>query len=217
MSGVIVFAGDSITDGDRRSDRLGLGYGYVDMVARALRARGDQSTVVNSGIAGNRVAHLQLRWQADVLDHRPTVLSVYIGVNDTLAAFFEGRPTPPEEFARGYADLLDRAVSADVGRLILVEPFFVDSEIPSIRWGEGAAFIHEDLAGKQAVVRELAARYDAALVPLQSLVDAAAAERGPTMVAADGVHPTPLGAALIAEAWLAAYDPAAGDGRQPAR
>jgi phospholipase/lecithinase/hemolysin len=37
-------------------------------------------------------------------------------------------------------------------------------------------------------------------------MDKAAAERGPTMVAADGVHPTPLGHRLIADGWLAAYD-----------
>jgi lysophospholipase L1-like esterase len=208
---VIVFSGDSITDGDRLADRRRLGYGYVGLVARSLRARGDESTVVNAGVAGNRVAHLQQRWQPDVLDHHPTVLSVYIGVNDTLAAFVEGRPTPRELFEARYTDILDRAVAAGVTRLVLVEPFLVEpflvaSEIPNVRGGEGDAFIHDDLAGKRAVVRELASRYAAAFVPLQTVVDAAAAERGPTMVAADGVHPTPIGAALIAHAWLAAYD-----------
>jgi len=89
---VIVFAGDSITDSDRRTDRLGLGYGYVNLVAAALRDHGQHSTVVNAGVAGDRVEHLQGRWQADVLDQRPSALSVYIGVNDTLAAFFAGRP-----------------------------------------------------------------------------------------------------------------------------
>ena len=203
---VIVFVGDSITDCDRRTDRAGLGYGYVNEVARALRERGDQSTVVNAGIAGNRVAHLQQRWQTDVLNHRPATLSIYIGVNDTLAAFFEGRPTPPDVFEQRYVDLLDRSVAAGVARLVLVEPFYVDTEIPSIRWGEGAAFIHEDLASKRAVIRDLAARYGAAFVPVQSAVDDLAAQRGPTMVATDGVHPTPLGHRLIADAWLAAYD-----------
>jgi len=204
--GVIVFTGDSITDCDRRADPLGLGYGYVDMVATSLAARGDQSTVVNTGVAGNRLEHLVQRWQADVLDHAPDALSVYIGVNDTLASFFVGRPTPAALFEERYTDILDRARAAGVRRLVLVEPFFVASELPSIRWGEGYGFIHEDLAPKQAVVRSLADRYHAAFVPLQSLVDGLQAKRGPTMVAADGVHPTPLGHRLIADAWLSAYD-----------
>lgn len=202
---VIVFIGDSITDCDRRMDRAGLGYGYVDMVARDLRDRGDQSTVVNTGVAGNRVAQLQQRWQNDALDHHPAVLSSYIGVNDTLQAFFEGRPTPPDVFEERYTDILDRTVAAGIARLILIEPFFLDTELPSVRWGEGYAFIHEDLAPKQGIVRDLAQRYGAAFIPLQSIVDDAAAERGPTVVAADGVHPTPLGHRLIADAWLAAY------------
>jgi lysophospholipase L1-like esterase len=202
---VIVFIGDSITDSDRRTDRLGLGYGYVNLVAQALRTSGDLSTVINSGIAGNRVAQLQQRWQADVLHHRPTVVSIYIGVNDTLAAFFEGRPTPIDVFESRYVDLLDRTTAAGATRLVLLEPFFVETEIPSVRWGEGAAFIHEDLAAKQAVVRDLASRHGAAFVPLQAIVDEAAARRGPTMIAADGVHPTPLGHQLIADAWLRAF------------
>jgi phospholipase/lecithinase/hemolysin len=41
--------------------------------------------------------------------------------------------------------------------------------------------------------------------PLQSLVSELAAQRGPTTVAADGVHPTPLGHRLVADARLAAY------------
>lgn len=205
---MIVFAGDSITDCDRRTDQAGLGYGYVAGVGRALRARGDQSTVVNAGVAGDRVVHLQQRWQSDVLGLRPSVLSIYIGVNDTLAAFFEGRPTQADVFEQRYTDLLDRAVAAGVGRLVLVEPFFVDTDIPSVRWGEGVAFSHDDLPPKRAIVHRLAARYGAAFVALQSIVESLAAQRGPTTVAADGVHPTPLGHRLIADAWLAAYDSA---------
>jgi lysophospholipase L1-like esterase len=205
-AGTILFTGDSITDCDRRADPLGLGYGYVDMVARQLRVRGDQSTVVNTGVAGNRVGHLVARWQTDVLDHAPSVLSVAIGVNDTLLSFFEGRPTPYGLFEESYVDILDRSRAAGTATMVLVEPFFVDAELPSIRWGEGYRFIHEDLAPRQALVRDLAQRYGAAFVPVQSIVDEIAVTRGPTMVAADGVHPTPLGHRAIADAWLAAYD-----------
>jgi acyl-CoA thioesterase-1 len=35
---------------------------------------------------------------------------------------------------------------------------------------------------------------------------AAADERGPTVVAFDGVHPSAYGHAIIARLWLAAYD-----------
>ena len=88
MPGPIVFIGDSITDCDRRTDPLGLGGGYVDLVTGLLRDRGDDSVVINSGVSGDRIEHLGLRWQADALDHAPAVLSIHIGVNDTLVAFY---------------------------------------------------------------------------------------------------------------------------------
>jgi len=55
------------------------------------------------------------------------------------------------------------------------------------------------------VVRALALRYGAQFVPLQEAVDQAVAERGPTVVAPDGVHPSPFGHLLIARLWLDAY------------
>ena len=204
--GTIVFIGDSITDCDRRTDLLGLGSGYVDIVARTLRERGDLSTVVNTGIAGDRVANLQERWQADALDHKPSVLSIYIGVNDTLTTFFSGRPTPPDLFEERYTDILDRTVAAGPPRLVIVEPFFVGSEADWVHWREGNAFADEDLARKRPIVRRLAERYGAAYVPLQAAFDEAVAERGSTVVAGDGVHPSPLGHHLIAGLWLEAYD-----------
>ncbi|SNT56059.1 Lysophospholipase L1 [Asanoa hainanensis] len=203
---MILFIGDSITDCSRQADKLGLGGGYVDAVATRLRERGDETVVRNTGIAGNRIAHLQERWQADALDHAPTVLSVYIGVNDTLVAFFEGRPTPPELFEERYTDVLRRAVAAGVPRILLVEPFYVDTEQASAPWARGNAFVREDLDRKRPIVRALAERFGAAFVPLQEPFDEAVAARGPAVLAQDGVHPSALGHRLIADRWLAAYD-----------
>ncbi|GIF63496.1 lysophospholipase [Asanoa ishikariensis] len=213
MGETILFIGDSITDCSRGADKLGLGGGYVDAVATRLRERGDDAVVRNTGIAGNRIAHLQERWQADVLDHAPTALSVYIGVNDTLVAFWEGRPTPPKLFEERYADVLAQAVAAGVPRILLVEPFYVDTEQAAAPWARGNAFVREDLDRKRPIVRALAERFGAAFVPLQAPVDAAVAERGPAVLAQDGVHPSALGHRLIAERWLAAYDALTAPGR----
>ena len=206
MGGTIVFIGDSITDCDRRTDPLGLGGGYVDFVAGALRDRRDDSAIVNTGIAGDRVEHLQQRFQADALDHAPTVLSIYVGVNDTLVTFFEGRPTPADVFEQRYTDLLDRSVAAGVPRLILVEPFYVDTEWDKAPWWQGNAFIREDLDRKRPIVRRLAQAYGATFVPLQDAFSAAAQERSAAVVAGDGVHPSAYGHRLIARRWLDAYD-----------
>lgn len=200
----LVFIGDSITDCHRRTDPLGLGGGYVDIVATTLHARGDAPAVLNTGVSGDRLEHLAQRWEADALAHRPAVLTVFAGVNDTMVTFFQGRPTPPEVFRERYADLLARA--AAVPRLVLLEPFFVGTGDEGVRWYDGNEFFAADLAAKQAVVRELAEAHGAVFVALQRAFTAAAAERGPAAVAPDGVHPSALGHRIVADAWLAAYD-----------
>jgi lysophospholipase L1-like esterase len=207
MPGTIVFIGDSITDYERRTDPVGLGGGYVALVAAALRERGDDATIINTGVSGDKIADLQERWQADALDHHPTILTVYIGVNDTLVTFFEGRPTPPELFERRYTDVLERTVAAGVPKLIIVDPFYLDTEYERAPWGQGGnEFFHADLNPKREIVRALADRFGAAFVPLGEVMAAAAKERGPVAIAADGVHPSAYGHHLIARQWLLAYD-----------
>ncbi|MEN3359783.1 MAG: acyl-CoA thioesterase [Mycobacteriales bacterium] len=215
MAGPIVFVGDSITDCDRRTDPLGLGGGYVDLLTGVLRDRGDETAVINSGVSGDRIAHLQQRWQADVLEHAPAVLSIHVGVNDTLVAFFQGRPTPPDLFEQRYRDVLDRTAAAGITGLIILEPFFIGSTSDS-HWVEGNDFARADLDSKRPVVRDLAARYGAIFVPLQEAMDAAAADRGPAVVAPDGVHPSATGHVLIARLWLDAYDEVTGGASRPA-
>lgn len=198
----LVFAGDSITDCDSVADPVGLGGGYVALLAEMLRERGEERAVVNAGVSGDRVADLVGRWD-EVLAAGPDVLTVYIGVNDTLTAFSSGRPTPREVFADRYAELLDRA--AAVPRLVVVEPFLVECTEEWVPWRNGYAFARADLDAKRQVVRELADRHDATVLPLQRILDDVAAERGPGVVAPDGVHPSAWGHLLIARHWLDAY------------
>jgi lysophospholipase L1-like esterase len=53
-------------------------------------------------------------------------------------------------------------------------------------------------------VRKLSREYQATLVPLDGVFAQAATRRPPAFWAPDGVHPTPAGHALIAQAWLRA-------------
>lgn len=195
MPRTLVFAGDSITDAGRdRDDRTSLGAGYVALIARSL---GEDATVVNQGIGGDRAVDLAARWDG-VLAARPDVLTVYIGVNDMWRRFDSGDPTAVEDFEATVSDLLQAAGDAGVQRMLLVEPFFVPVREDQAAW-------LDDLDPKRAAVRRLAQRFDATFVPLHDRVVAAAATHGAAAIAPDGVHPTPHGAELIAAAWLSAY------------
>ncbi|RQP11618.1 MAG: hypothetical protein EAS51_05325 [Microbacteriaceae bacterium] len=203
MTAPVLFIGDSITDAGRRDDPEGLGHGYVRLVAEGLVRRGDHRAIVNRGIGGDRVGDLAARWQTDVMDIAPSVLTVYVGVNDTWRRFDSGLPTSAQHFETVYRGLLEEARAAFNPRLILVEPFVVPVDESQQEW-------LDDLAGKREAVASLATEFHAAFVPLHRILTTAAAHHGAAAIAEDGVHPTPLGAELIAEAWEAA------EGAQPA-
>ncbi|MCX5071426.1 SGNH/GDSL hydrolase family protein [Streptomyces sp. NBC_00513] len=207
---IVMFTGDSITDCQRRESEDGLGFGYPLRVAGewGLRHPDRPVTWMNTGIGGDKVMDLEARWEKDVLDARPDVVSILVGVNDmgwhTLDP--EGYVIPVEEFEAGYDRLL--APLAEVGtRLILIEPFL----LPIHGLVEaGAAVIGEeerrqwriDLDPKIQAVRRLAAKYGAQLLDADGLFTELAVTTGPEYWAADGVHPTPAGHAALAKAWL---------------
>lgn len=197
----ILFQGDSITDVGRiRDNESDLGKGYPLIAASWFSSLYPDKRVefINRGISGNRVRNLQERWQQDCIELNPTWVSIYIGINDTWRRYDRNDPTPVEQFEAGYRDLLDRTTNQlDGVKLILVEPFVLPHPADRMQW-------REDLDPKIHVVRNLAREYGAVLVPLDGIFAQASMKAEPSYWAADGVHPTPAGHGLVAQAWLQA-------------
>ncbi|MER8105600.1 GDSL-type esterase/lipase family protein [Kitasatospora sp. NPDC094016] len=206
----VMFTGDSITDCQRQQSEDGLGYGYPLRVAGEWGLRHPERPVtwLNTGNAGDKVMNLETRWHTDVLDARPDVVSILVGVNDMgwHTVDPEGRVIPADEFEAGYDRLL--APLAEAGtQLILIEPFLlpIDGVIEA-----GAAHIGEhqrqqwrtDLDPKIQAVRKLARTYGAHLLAADGMFAELAATAGPEHWSEDGVHPTPAGHAALAAAWL---------------
>lgn len=191
-----VLIGDSITDAGRLAEgEFGLGHGYAARVAGVCGRHGVE--VVNRGVSGHRVVDLQARWDADVLALEPDLVSIKIGINDTWRRYDAGDATSAEEFEAGYRDLLDRTrAGAPQASIVLVEPFLVP--VRAEQWGW-----REDLDPKIQVVRRLAGEYGLPLVATDGPFAQAVATSGlgPQAWAYDGVHPTPAGHDLLAEAW----------------
>ncbi|KHL95753.1 GDSL family lipase [Paenibacillus sp. IHB B 3415] len=197
---IILFQGDSITDcGRNYADASSLGVGYALMAGARLGLQYPEKnlTFINRGISGNRAVDLQVRWDRDCLELKPTWVSIYIGVNDTWRWFDSGQETTAAEFEASYRDLIERTKQSLDAKLVLVEPFVLP--VPEDRKGW-----RQDLDPKIHVVRELAREYGAVLVPLDGLFAAASVKAEPAFWAGDGVHPSPAGHALIAEAWMKA-------------
>jgi lysophospholipase L1-like esterase len=149
-------------------------------------------------VSGDCAVDLLARWEEDCVALRPDALSVLVGINETWRAFDAGTATPVDAFARTYRELLARARAAQPAvRFILLEPFSLPVAPERAAW-------RADLDPKIQAVRGLAQEFGARLVPLDGLFAQACARREPTYWAEDGVHPTPAGHALIAQAWLRA-------------
>jgi len=197
-SDVILFQGDSITDcGRNYDDAESLGVGYALMIAGSLGHLYPEKHLrfINRGISGNRAVDLQGRWEKDCLELKPTWISIYIGINDTWRRFDSGDETTPEQFEASYRNLIERSRDSLDAKLILVEPFVLP--VPEDRKGWRG-----DLDPKIHIVRELAREYGALLVPLDGLFATASMKAEPAFWAPDGVHPSPAGHALIADAWM---------------
>ena len=190
---VILFQGDSITDcGRNREDRDSLGDGYVNLIEGTLAGNHSQSNLklINRGISGDKIRDLQLRWDADCIDISFDILSILVGVNDTLI-------TPAELFEEEYRMLLKRTTGELNSTIILCEPFLL--------LGDNNAY-RDDLNPKIEIVHRLSEEFSTLLLPLDKIFRKSCSLHPPEYWAPDGVHPTPAGHALIAKSWIECVD-----------
>ncbi|MEN8202729.1 MAG: SGNH/GDSL hydrolase family protein [Bacteroidota bacterium] len=204
---VVLFQGDSITDAGRNKERelpneaSSFGAGYANIIASWLleEMAGQNLTIYNRGISGNKVFQLADRWDKDCLDLKPDVLSILIGVNDywhTRNANYDGTP---EIFENDYRKLLTRTkeVLPEV-KLVICQPFILThTSAVNETWVE-------PFSAYQRIAARMADEFDAVWVPFQEAFDKALEVAPATYWAGDGVHPSMAGAQLMAESWLKA-------------
>lgn len=104
---VIAFFGDSIT-------QAGAGKGgYCRLIAQALENERPEKEVeiIYAGISGHKVPNLQERLDRDVISKKPTIVFIYIGINDVWHSI-RGRGTPKDKFEAGLRDLIAKIEDA---------------------------------------------------------------------------------------------------------
>ena len=174
-----------------------LGTGYPLLVtAGVLAARPAEGLeFYNRGISGNKVPDLAQRWQADTLDLKPDVLSILIGVNDFWHTLDHGYTGTVQDYEQQYTVLLaDTRRALPQVQLIVLEPFVLRTGAVDARW-------FPEFDQRRAAAARVASQAHATFVPLQSVFDQRARSAPPPYWAADGVHPTAAGHAVIAEQW----------------
>ena len=212
----ILFQGDSITDAGRTAssnqDNLGRGYPLFVAGMIGLRHSAKPFQFVNRGISGNRVVDLYQRWKVDCLNLDPDVISILIGVNDTWHEVRRNGVEVPR--ARTILDLLVSWTreAAPNAKIALCEPFILMAEqasggrTPGENWAPFPGW-RAEIDERRAYTRAIAERYGAVFVPFQKALDDALALAPADHWLVDGVHPTPAGHALLADAWLRVMAP----------
>jgi len=202
---VILFQGDSITDGNRGRNTDPnhiMGHGYAFSIASRVGADYPEKRYqfYNRGISGNKVNDLEKRWQAETLDLNPDVLSILVGVNDSSSVVFKREPViSVEKYEEIYTSLLEQTKAAFPTILfVLCEPFILKGGRVTENWEA----YHSDIVQRQAVVRKLATKYDAVYVGFQEVFDKACDKAPADCWIWDGVHPTVAGHELMAREWL---------------
>ena len=112
----IVFLGDSITAAGVKPD------GYVTLTGEAIEKAYPnlEIEIVGAGISGHKVPDCQERLDRDVLQKDPTVVVIYIGINDVWH-WQRNNGTTKKDFEAGLHDLIHR-INLKGARVILCTP-----------------------------------------------------------------------------------------------
>lgn len=230
---LILFSGDSITDGNRGKSMdcnhiMGHGYQYIISARIALENAPSMPKFANKGYSGATMRELLNKWQEDVIDNKPTVLSILAGVNDGYFGYLRGLTV--QDTVSNYSEALLQAVETtrnklgDI-RIIICEPFyfplseksFTDRHIPHPECekpmqnfgaetnAEHIAFRVEATDKIRASAKDTAEKTGCVFVPLYDRLLSEIKKSRPEYFVWDGTHPTVAGHMLIAEEWLKAY------------
>ncbi len=115
----IVFLGDSITAAAVKPG------GYVTLIKESIAATYTdlEIDIIGAGVSGNKVPNLQARLEKDVTSKKPTIVFIYIGINDVWHGKKNAEgvlvgATSPEDFESGLKDLISKINTAGA-RVIL--------------------------------------------------------------------------------------------------
>ena len=197
----IVLLGDSITQGG------GGEKGYITLLKNAMTEKHKELgiEVINAGISGNKVPDLQRRLEKDVLAKKPTLVVIYIGINDVWHG--ESNPangTSKEKFESGLKDIIGKIKDAG-GRVVLCTPSVIGEKTG------GANKLDARLDEYAEISRGVAKELKLPLCDLrQAFVDHLKANnpdnKASGILTGDSVHLNDAGNKLVAETILKTID-----------
>lgn len=201
----ILFQGDSITDADRNRDNDSYrGSGYATIVSGKLGFEyPGEYTFLNRGISGDRVVSLVEREKRDIINLKPDIMSILIGVNDVWRDFDAQNGISAEKYERLYDILIsDIKEALPEIKIMIMEPFVLKGSGTREYWDD---FRAEVLLRAEAAQR-IAEKHGLAFIRLQDKFDAVYDTMPEDYWLLDGVHPSAAGHELISNEWIKMFN-----------
>lgn len=193
-----LFQGDSITDTSRdddNDDSLGCGYAFL-LASDLLKNKKDEFRFINRGNSGDRITDVYVRIKEDIINLKPDMMSILIGVNDVSHELTQNCGVTPEKFEKIYSMLIEEVTEAlPEIKIFILEPFIMKGIHTDARWDEFSSEVHKMAKASENIAK----KFNLEFIPLQDKFDAAAADGNHRYWSVDGIHPSAAGHQLIKE------------------
>ena len=189
----VILFGDSITQAGVSPT------GYITQMKAMIEAQGkkDQYELIGAGISGNKIYDLYLRLEDDVLNKKPNIVVIYIGVNDVWHKRTSGTGTDADKFEKFYNAIIKK-IKAQGAKVILCTPAAI---------GERTDFSNEqdgEMNSYSTIIRNIATKNDCPIVDLRKAFLDYNLKNNPenkekNILTTDRVHLNEKGNQLVAE------------------
>lgn len=196
----IVFFGDSITNQGAGKN------GYIQKMDSLIKLQGlgDNFELVGAGISGNRIYDLYLRIENDVLDKKPDVVVIYIGINDVWHKTTSGTGTEPAKYEQFYRAIIKKLQAQNI-KVIVCTPSVIGEKNDVTNLQDG------DLNKYSNIVKSVAKSLSLPVCDLRTAFCDYLKANNPNnlekgILTVDGVHLTGAGNLLVANTmWQTIY------------
>lgn len=188
----IIFFGDSITQAGVQ------GNGYINLLKARLDA--NQFDLIGAGVGGNKVYDLYLRLEDDVLNKKPDLVFIYVGINDVWHKLGAKTGTDYDKYLKFYQALINK-IQANGAKVVLCTPTVIGEK------KDGTNEVDADLNKYATGVRELAIKNKLPLCDLRQafvtyLETNNTEDKEKGVLTTDRVHLNDSGNKLVADTML---------------
>lgn len=187
----VVFFGDSITQAGVGPD------GYITLMKNTLQKQGNGNyELIGAGVGGNKIYDLYLRLD-EVLQQKPDITVIYVGINDVWHKSSMGTGTDPDKYEKFYRAIIAKLQAAG-SKVVLCTPSVIGERKDDSNQQDG------DLNAYSNIIRKMASELKLPLIDLRKAFQDYEVKNNPNneekgILTVDRVHLNPKGNQFVAD------------------